>query len=134
MPPSSLRIHSDLNESSLPASFHRWSMKVANTEIFLYLSVAPQHAVSDNSATFLRLERVMMKTIDVESTIPSPLTLQEKKIVAVASCHTRHQSGYTTESVLSMLGRSFLKPLVSTIFLTFKLLVYVQRYVQHEKW
>ena len=29
----------------------------------------------------------MIKTIDVVSTIPTPLTLQEKKIVAVASCH-----------------------------------------------
>ena len=68
--------------------FHRWSMKFANKHIFLYLSAAPQHAVADNSEVFLRLERVMIKTIDLVSTIPTPLTLQEKKIVAVASCHT----------------------------------------------
>ena len=89
-------------------------MKVANKEIFVYLSVTPQHAVSDNSAKFFRLERVMMKTIDVVSTIPTPLTLQEKKKVVVASSHARHQTGYTTESALSLVGGSscFLKPLV----------------------
>ena len=63
-------------------------MKVVNKHIFLYLSAAPQHAVADNSEMFFRLERVMTKTIDVISTIPTPLTIQEKKIVAVASCHT----------------------------------------------
>ena len=56
----------------------------------------------------------MMKTIDVVSTIPTPLTLQEKKKVVVASSHARHQTGYTTESALSLVGGSscFLKPLV----------------------
>ena len=65
----------DLNESSRPASFHRWSMKVGKRHIFLYLSAAPQHAAADNSEMSLRPERVMIKTIDVVSTIPTPLTL-----------------------------------------------------------
>ena len=62
--------------------FHRWSLKVVNKHISLYLSAAPQHAVVDNSEMFFRLERVMIKTIDVVSTIPTPLTLQERKIVS----------------------------------------------------
>ena len=53
--------------------------KVVNKHIFLYLSATPQHAVVDNSEMFLRLERIMIKTIDVVSTIPTPLTMQEKK-------------------------------------------------------
>ena len=121
-----------LNESSRPASFHRWNMKVVNKHIFLYLSAAPQHAVADNSEMFLRLERVMIKTIDVVSAIPTPLTLQEKKQWRYhhAIRVFRHQSGYTTDSVLRLIGRSsfFWKP-----FVPFKLSVYVQRYVQHMK-
>ena len=65
----------DLNESSQPASFHRvWTLLIS-TSIILYLSAAPQHAFADNSEMFLRLERVMIKAIDVVSTIPTPLTL-----------------------------------------------------------
>ena len=51
-------------------------MSVVNKHIFLYLSAASQHAIADNSKMFLRLEKVMIKTI---STISTPLTLQEKK-------------------------------------------------------
>ena len=53
-------------------------MQVVNKHSFLYLSAASQHAVADNSEMFFRLERVMIKSVDVVSKIPTPLTLQEK--------------------------------------------------------
>ena len=69
---------------------------------------------------------IMIKTIDVVSKISSNVTGDKNSVNRVF----RHQSGYTTASVLSLNGRIswFWKPLVP-----FKLLVYVQRYVQHMK-
>ena len=123
----------DLNESSQPASFHRvWTLIISISSFFI-CQLHHNTPLQIILKCFFKLERAMIKAIDVVSTIQTPLTLQEKKKVAVASCHTSLQIPvriYTTDSVLSLIGKSscFWKSLVP-----FKLLVYVQRYVQHMK-
>ena len=111
-----------MNHCCQPVSTDRiWKLLIRR--FVLYLSVTPQHAVSDNSATFLRLEKVMMEDhrCGINNSNSSNITGEKNSGGSIMSCETPVRIHNRVSSKPDRQKKLLIKTvqLVSTIFLAF---------------